>query len=93
MWGLFAGIVIGALQFLAVYKLGGMIFGGKGILKAVGGALFLVKMALLVFILYLISTVPPLYTYNLLWTAGGMLIGLILGWLYMYKIYKRRRRT
>lgn len=74
MWGLFAGIIIGVLQVLALNKLGGMIFQGKTVLKLIAGMLILIKMAVIVLILYLISTVS---FSHLIWTAGGILLGLI----------------
>ena len=74
MWGLFAGIFIGVLQVLALNKLGGMIFGDKKILMFIAGVLLLVKMAVIVLMLYLISTIS---FEHLIWTAGGILIGLI----------------
>lgn len=74
MWGIFIGIAIGALQVFALKKLGSMIMGnGKAMVKLVGGALLLIKMALIVLILYLLSTVSLMH---LVWAAGGILIGL-----------------
>jgi hypothetical protein len=86
-WGLFIGIVIGALQLMAVAKLGKMILSGNITMKVLGGVLFLAKIALLIFILYLLST----FALELvMWTAGGMLLGLTAASLY---IYKRRGRA
>lgn len=87
MWGLFVGIAIGALQMLAVNKLGKMVLQGKSYEKLLGVLLFIAKMAAIVIILYLISTVSLAHV---IWTAGGMLLGLTLGSVYMLK---RRRRT
>lgn len=88
MWGLFIGIAIGILQMLTVYKLGNMILRGKtGMIKALGGVLLLIQMALIILILYLISTIS---IWHLIWAAGGMLLGLIAASLFMYK---RRRRA
>lgn len=86
MWGLAVGIAIGILQLFAVNKLGRMILEGKVLTKLIGGFLFMAKMAAIIFILYLISTVSLIH---LIWTAGGMLLGLSLTSLYLYK---RRRR-
>jgi len=76
MWGIFIGIAIGVLQVLALTKLGSMIMGdGKAVFKLLGAALLLVKMAVVVLVLYLLSTVSPAH---LIWAAGGILIGLII---------------
>lgn len=80
-------MAIGGLQLLAVNKLGKMILGGKKSEKLLGATLLILKIAAIVFILYLISTVSLAHV---IWTAGGMLLGLTLGSLYMLK---RRRRT
>jgi ABC-type lipoprotein release transport system permease subunit len=87
MWGLFVGIAIGVLQLLAVNKLGRMILAGKRSEKILGTVLFVAKMTVIVFILYIISTVS---LEHVVWTAGGMLLGLTAGSVY---ILKRRRRT
>lgn len=74
MWGLFVGIAIGLLQVFALAKLGGMIMGnGKAGFKALAVLLLLIKMAAIVLILYLLSTVSPAH---LIWAAGGILAGL-----------------
>ncbi len=86
MWGLFAGILIGGLQVLAVNKLGRMMLEGKPKEKIFGFTLFMLKMGAIVAILYLISTVS---LEHLVWTAGGMLLGLLAVSLYMLK---RRRQ-
>jgi hypothetical protein len=87
MWGLFAGMLIGGLQILAVSKLGRMMLEGKTSMKIIGFTLFILKMGAIVAILYLISTVS---LEHLIWTAGGMLLGLSAVSLYMLK---RRRRA
>ena len=74
MWGILVGLVIGALQVLALRILGKMILGDKLAAKALGAVLLIVKIAVIVFILYLIANVSLTH---LLWTAGGMLIGMI----------------
>ncbi len=72
---------------LAVNKLGRMILGGKTYEKLLGILLFIAKMAAIIVILYFISTVSLAH---LIWTAGGMLLGLISGSFY---ILKRRRKN
>ncbi len=74
MWGLFVGICIGLLQVIGLYKFGKMILGENSVAKILGAFLLLVKMALIVFIIILISTVSLTHV---IWTAGGMLLGLI----------------
>ncbi len=73
MWGILVGLVIGALQVLALRILGKMILGDKLAAKALGAVLLIVKIAVIVLILYLIANVSLTH---LLWTAGGMLIGM-----------------
>ena len=76
MWGIFIGIAIGVLQVLALTKLGGMIKGdGKAVIKLLGAVVLLIKMAAIVLVLYLLSTVSLAH---LIWAAGGILIGLII---------------
>jgi hypothetical protein len=87
MWGLFVGMFIGGLQVLAVNKLGRMMFEGKIPEKIIGFALFLLKIGAIVTILYLIATVS---LEHLVWTAGGILLGLTGVSIYMVK---RRRRA
>lgn len=87
MWGLFAGMLIGGLQVLAVNKLGRMMLEGELKKKLIGFALFMLKMGAIVAILYFISTVSLMH---LIWTAGGMLLGLLAASFYMLK---RRRRS
>jgi hypothetical protein len=82
MWGLLVGAAIGGLQLLAVSKLGRMILGGETYRKLLGVLLFIAKMAAITVILYFISTVSLAH---LIWTAGGMLLGLVSGSVYMLK--------
>lgn len=79
-------MLIGGLQILAVNKLGRMMFDGKIPEKIIGFVLFLLKIGAIITILYLISTVS---LECLVWTAGGILLGLSAMSLYMLK---RRRR-
>lgn len=75
MWGIFIGILIGVLQVLVLTKLGGMIMGdGKSVFKLLGALLLLIKVAAIVLVLYLLSTVSLAHV---IWAAGGMLIGLV----------------
>ncbi len=74
MWSLFVGICIGVLQVMGLYTFGKMILGDNSRTKILGAFLLLVKMALIVFIIVLISTVSLTHV---IWTAGGMLLGLI----------------
>lgn len=74
MWGLFVGIIIGVLQVVGLYVFGKWIFGENSMKKVLGAVLLLVKMALIVLIVVLISTVSMMHV---IWTAGGMLLGLI----------------
>jgi hypothetical protein len=87
MWGLFLGMLIGGLQILAVNKLGRMMFEGRMPEKIIGFTLFLLKIGAIVAILYLIATVSLAH---LVWTAGGILLGLTAVSIYMLK---RRRRA
>lgn len=73
MWGLFVGLVIGTLQVFALRALVNMIMGTR---KALGVLLLLLKIAAVVALLWLVSTVSLAH---LIWAAGGMLAGLILG--------------
>jgi hypothetical protein len=86
MWGILIGIAVGGLQLFAVYKLGRMIMGGTPSAKLAGVLLFIAKMAAITVILYFISTVS---LEHLIWTAGGMLIGLVSASFFVLK----RRRT
>ncbi len=74
MWGLFVGIAIGVLQVIGLNVFGKMILGENNKAKALGAFLLIVKMALIVLIIVLISTVSLAHV---IWTAGGMLLGLI----------------
>ncbi len=87
MWGILVGVAVGGLQLFAVYKLGRMIIGGAPSAKLAGVLLFIAKMAAITVILYLISTVS---LEHLIWTAGGMLIGLVAASFY---VLKRRRKS
>ncbi|MGI5848728.1 MAG: hypothetical protein ACOX8Q_01435 [Christensenellales bacterium] len=89
MWGIFVGIAISVLQVLAVSKLGRMILGDNISLKLIGGLLFLLKMAVIVLILYLISTVSFAH---LIWTAAGMLLGLVSASVFILGRRKNGRR-
>ena len=75
MWGLFVGLVIGALQVVALGILSKMILGDNTSAKLIGALLLMVKIAIIVLVLYLISTITLMH---LIWTAAGMLAGLIL---------------
>lgn len=79
-------MIIGGLQLLAVNKLGRMLFDGKLFEKIIAFLLFILKMTAIIAILYLISTVS---LEHLIWTAGGILLGLVAVSLY---VLKRRRR-
>lgn len=87
MWGLFVGIAMGGLQMLAVNKLGRMIIGGSPSAKLAGALLFIAKIAAIVTVLYLISTVS---LEHLIWTAGGILLGLLAA---SFWLLKRRRKA
>lgn len=75
MWGILVGIAIGAGQIMALKALIGLIMGsGKTALKLLAAMLIVIKVAVIVLILYLLSTVSLTHV---IWAAGGMLIGLI----------------
>jgi hypothetical protein len=74
MWGIFVGLVIGALQVMALGILGRMMLGGNPVAKATGVLLLIAKIAVIVLVLCLIANIS--WT-HLLWTAAGMLVGLI----------------
>lgn len=75
MWGLFVGIAIGAGQIMALKSLIGLIMGNRSTaLKLLSVLLIVIKIAVIVLILYLLSTVSLVHV---IWAAGGMLIGLI----------------
>lgn len=86
MWGLFLGMLIGWLQIFAVNKLGRMMIDGRPSEKVIGVSLFLLKMAAIVVVLYLISSIS---LEHLVWTAGGILLGLLSASFYM--LIRRRR--
>lgn len=75
MWGLFVGLAMGMLQVAALSALSRMILGGKPAARMLGALLLVVKIAVIVLILYLISTISLMH---LIWTAVGILIGLML---------------
>ena len=81
------GMLIGGLQILAVNKLGRMMLEGNNPEKIIGFVLFILKIGAIIVILYFISTVSLIH---LIWTAGGILLGLLAVSLY---ILKRRRRV
>lgn len=74
MWGLLIGLAIGVLQVLALTILGKMILGDRASAKLIGAVLLIVKIASIVLILYLISTISLTHV---IFTAVGMLAGLI----------------
>ncbi len=74
MWGFFVGIIIGVLQVIGLYVFGKMIFGENSKAKVLGAVLLLVKIALIILVFILISTVSLMHV---IWMAGGMLLGLI----------------
>lgn len=74
MWEIFVGLAIGALQVLALKYLSRMILEGKPSSKLLGALLLLAKIALIVLILVTIARSSLTY---LLYTAGGMLAGII----------------
>ena len=75
MWGIFVGIAIGAMQVLALKALVGIIMkSGSFLKKLLALLLIIIKIAAIVFVLYLLSTVS---LYHVIWAAGGMLIGLL----------------
>lgn len=67
-------MAIGVLQALALKYLGRMILGEKLSSKLLGALLLLLKIALIVVILVLVSKASLTH---LLYTAGGMLVGII----------------
>jgi hypothetical protein len=83
MWGLFVGLGIGVLQVLALRALVRMIMGTQ---KALGALLLLLKIGAVVAILWLVSTVSLTH---LIWAAGGMFAGLILGFVIVQLLQKR----
>ena len=82
MWGIFVGIAIGVLQVAALYKLIKIMLGQNAVMKLVAVVLLMVKIAAIVGILYLLTTVSLAH---LIWAAGGMLIGLISASAFMLK--------
>ncbi len=88
MWGLFVGIVIGVLQVIGLYTFGKMIFGENNKAKVLGVVLLLVKIALIILVLVLISKVSLMHV---IWTAGGMLLGLIAT--LVFKSMRQQKKT
>ncbi len=60
---------------MALRILSRMILGDNPSAKLIGALLLMVKIAVIVLVLYLIATVSLIH---LIWTAGGMLAGLVL---------------
>ena len=83
MWGLFVGLAIGVAQMLAMRVLIKMIMGSH---KALGMLLLLLKIAAIVAVLWLVSTVSM---NHLIWAAGGMLAGLLVGFAILQQLLKR----
>ena len=90
MWGLLAGFAIGLLQVLALVKLGKMIMGEPLTAKMIGCLLLFIKMAVIVLILYLISTVSLTH---LIFAACGMLAGIIAALLLILLYNKKRKKV
>lgn len=91
MWGLFVGIIIGVLQVIGLYTFGKMIFGENNIARALGAVFLLVKIALIVLIIILISTVSLTHV---IWTVGGMLLGLIAALVFINRrLHKNTQKT
>ena len=88
MWGLFVGIIIGVLQVIGLYTFGKMIFGENNKAKVLGVVLLLVKIALIILVLVLISKVSLMHV---IWTAGGMLLGLIAT--LVFKSMRQQKKT
>ncbi len=88
MWGLFVGIIIGVLQVIGLYTFGKMIFGENNKAKVLGAVLLLVKIALIILVLVLISKVSLTHV---IWTAGGMLLGLIAT--LVFKSMRQQKKT
>ena len=88
MWGLFVGIIIGVLQVIGLYTFGKMIFGENNKAKVLGVVLLLVKIALIILVLVLISKVSLTHV---IWTAGGMLLGLIAT--LVFKSMRQQKKT
>lgn len=81
MWGLLAGIVIGVLQVTALIILKNMLFSESVLKKLTGCLMLFAKMAAIVFILIFIANISLTL---LIFTACGMLIGLIAALLFIY---------
>ncbi len=90
MRGLFVGLVIGALQVLALYKLGKMILSRDMAAKLLGVLLMIGKIAVIVVALYLIATVSLTH---LIWTAAGMLVGMTAALAAVLHLRRRKEGT
>ncbi len=86
MWGLFIGLAIGVLQVLALTILGKMIIGERASARLIGIFLLIAKIAAIVLILYLISTISLTHV---IFTACGMLAGVIAALVFVYMKRKR----
>jgi hypothetical protein len=64
-----------------------MIFGENNTAKALGAFLLIIKMALIVLVIVLISTVSLTHV---IWTAGGMFLGLMAALVFM-NMRKRKK--
>ena len=89
MWGLMAGFAIGLLQVLALAQLWKMIISELLTAKLMGCLLLFIKMAVIVLLLYLISTVS---FSHLLFAAGGMLAGIIAALLLIQRRSRKRNK-
>ena len=83
-------MVIGALQVVALGILSKMILGDNSSAKLIGALLLMVKIAIIVLVLYLISTITLMH---LIWTAAGMLAGLILTLMIMKERRSAKSKT
>jgi len=78
---LFVGLAIGVLQVLALTILGKMILGEQASAKLIGILLLVAKVAVIILILYLISTISLTHV---IFTACGMFAGLIVALAVVY---------
>ena len=76
------------LQVIGLYTFGKMIFGENNKAKVLGAVLLLVKIALIILVLVLISKVSLTHV---IWTAGGMLLGLIAT--LVFKSMRQKKKT
>lgn len=84
-----AGFAIGLLQVLALAQLWKMIISELLTAKLMGCLLLFVKMAVIVLLLYLISTVS---FSHLLFAVGGMLAGIIAALLLIQRRSRKRNQ-